>query len=717
MKNITKGLVLLALVPISQLYAEVTVDGSLGGGSQSLSGPKYDINESLGERQGANLFHSFSAFNINTGEEAQFSTDSATNNIFARVTGGESSLINGKISVENSPANLWLMNPAGWIVGKGASINVQGAFHLTTANAIGFGDGGVFFADPVSQSVLSADAPIDYQFDQGEQATITLDQADLIMPEGQDITLMGGDIDMQNSRISAPGGRVVLASNAGEGTWQIDDTGVTQLSGGGGVINIEHDTPAGISSPSISSSDADTETSSGGIQLTAAQISLKNATLLGQAWEDTNAGDTELQAEQTQLTNSFIRTEVLGSKDGGQLKITGQDLTLSENSIISSDTNEGSTGLGGDMIIDLQGNLSLSEESSIAGVVSGNDGGDIRLNANKVALNDNSSLSVATLSDGSAGNISVDAEQLQMKNGGTIDSSTLFEMGQGGDISISVDNISLSQKALISSESVGAGKAGIININADNLSLDNQSNIRAKSKASGATGEIDLTVASFLELHSDSKVTTEANETNGGPITVNSGTLVLDRSAIITSVFGSQGDGGNISVNAGSLVMNTGFIQANTDAVGGSGGTVEVNAGVTLASQGLLLKGTEERFDFDPDSRLNVIQAVAPEGFSGEVTVDTVELNLAEQLAKVDSSFVVREKIADDPCSVARGEQRNSLVQTGLGGVPVKASDGINLPLQRYLPKDNVKPQSKITPEMEKLAVLSASSLCQQEQY
>ena len=56
-------------VPVS---ADIATDGSMGSPAQVLSGPNYAIGEALGKRAGNNLFHSFSEFNINTGETATF---------------------------------------------------------------------------------------------------------------------------------------------------------------------------------------------------------------------------------------------------------------------------------------------------------------------------------------------------------------------------------------------------------------------------------------------------------------------------------------------------------------------------------------------------------------------------------------------------------------------------------------------------------------------
>src|SRR5262249_7304501 len=71
-----------------------------------------------GDRRGQNLFHSFGRFDIGAGNTATFFNDSglATSNIIGRVTDGQTSNIFGTIRTTNfGTANLFLMNPAGWI--------------------------------------------------------------------------------------------------------------------------------------------------------------------------------------------------------------------------------------------------------------------------------------------------------------------------------------------------------------------------------------------------------------------------------------------------------------------------------------------------------------------------------------------------------------------------------------------------------------------------
>src|SRR2546421_12959605 len=72
----------------------------------------FDFSISGGTQRGANLFHSFSQFNLVKDESATFTGPSSVQNILARVTGGPSS-IDGTIRSDIQGANLFFLNPAG----------------------------------------------------------------------------------------------------------------------------------------------------------------------------------------------------------------------------------------------------------------------------------------------------------------------------------------------------------------------------------------------------------------------------------------------------------------------------------------------------------------------------------------------------------------------------------------------------------------------------
>jgi len=722
MQSTLSATMFLFLFITQQGFAEVIVDGTLKGNSQVIPGPFYIIRDEIGMQKGKNIFHSFSKFNIDTGEKARFFSSAQIKNILVRVTDTEASFIDGEVG---SPANLWLMNPAGWVIGQNAKFDINGSFHLSTANAIGFEGGEMFFADPIGNSVLSAAAPIDYQFNQGVQATITLDQADLVMQDNKDIVLMGGDIKMQNSTITAPGGRILLASNSGKGKWHLDESGLTQINGSGGIIDITHDTRATTRFPSLGSPSESSEKSSGRMQLIAEKINLNNAFLHTKTWDDQQGSDLTLQADQIVLNSSSIRNDVFGSKHAGNIQLNAKDLILKNESIISGNSTVSTTGNAGNIRADLSGKLLLSDKSNIISNTLGGDGGNIQLHSDSIILNNISTIRVTTQEQGGdAGNLVIATRQLSINDSSSLNTSTLGDgkvennsplgKGQGGNITVTADKISL-DNGLFSSESrLSEGNAGDIDIQTKNLSLENKAEIRAAStEGTGSAGSVRLNIKDIVTMD-ESTINTFANETDGGDIQIKSKALAINHSEIITSSLGGKGNGGNIDINTESLVMNGGFIQANATAINARGGDIQITADNTIASQGHILIGGDQRQQFDLDSKINVIQAAAPDGISGQVNLNSVELNIAGQLAKVDSKFANRKNIADDPCSIARDEQISSLVKLGKGGLPARNTDNVNLPLYRHLSSEKKQFKQQQNNSLKKISTSASNVLCKQ---
>jgi len=93
-RSVSGGLTALLLTMGDTGSAQVVLDGKFGS-KGALTGPNYDITAGLGLTRGNNLFHSFSQFDLSSGETANFSGPANIQNILARVTGGNASSIDG----------------------------------------------------------------------------------------------------------------------------------------------------------------------------------------------------------------------------------------------------------------------------------------------------------------------------------------------------------------------------------------------------------------------------------------------------------------------------------------------------------------------------------------------------------------------------------------------------------------------------------------------
>ena len=217
-------LFLFTLPTNNQARGEITADGSMG---TQVAGRSIPIIPSVGvPYRNSNQFHSFGQFNVFQGESATFTGPNTINNIIGRVTGGSQSFIDGMLSSEINGANLYLLNPSGVLFGPNASLDVSGSFHVSTADYLRLGDDGVFYASISENSTLTIDPPSAFGFLSDNPAGISIQQSSLEVPNGETISLVGGDIDIVGSGIAnnakkvivAPSGRINIASvdSAGE---------------------------------------------------------------------------------------------------------------------------------------------------------------------------------------------------------------------------------------------------------------------------------------------------------------------------------------------------------------------------------------------------------------------------------------------------------------------------------------------------------------------
>ncbi|MEG4230102.1 CHAT domain-containing protein [Microcoleus sp. N9_A2] len=192
------------------------------GTAVTRSGNRYDINGGSLSGDGANLFHSFGQFGLNEGQIANFLTNSAIQNILARIAGGDASLINGLITVTGGNSNLFLINPAGIVFGPNASLNVPGAFTATTATGVGFGSNWFNAAGTNNFSALVG-TPNAFYFGAAVPGSI-VNAGNLAVTPGQNLALLGGTV-VSTGQLSAPGGQITVAAVPGDNVLRISQPG------------------------------------------------------------------------------------------------------------------------------------------------------------------------------------------------------------------------------------------------------------------------------------------------------------------------------------------------------------------------------------------------------------------------------------------------------------------------------------------------------------
>jgi len=230
-----------------------------------------------------------------------------------------------------------------------------------------------------------------------------------------------------------------------------------------------------------------------------------------------------------------------GEGNSGTINITVEENTIlsGENSSISNAIEAGAIGQGGSIILNtetLTATGGASIDSSIAGT--GNKAGDITLNATGAITFSGTGTEISS----------------EVKQGGN---------GQGGDIFLSANSLTVDDNAKLLASSSGTGDGGNITVSANTLNLSGKnSGLFAETKGTGTAGNLTL------------------NPYNGNDLQV-----IFAQEAQISASTSGSGTGGNVTVSAPNSVTLTGdgsdqggLSASASDQATGDGGSININA-------------------------------------------------------------------------------------------------------------------------------------------
>jgi filamentous hemagglutinin family protein len=320
---LTKAIALIAVfqavAPVKAQSITPATDGT--GSAVTSKGNQIDISGGSLSRDGANLFHSFQKFGLDSNQIANFLSNPNIQNILGRVVGGDPSAINGLLQVTGGNSNLFLMNPAGIVFGRNASLNVPAAFTATTANGISFGTNS-FNAVGNNNYAALIGTPNAFTFTASQTGGI-VNFGSLAVGTGKDLNLLGGTV-VSTGDLSAPGGNITVAAVSGENLLRISQPGH--------LLSLEIQPPSATSATTsvaslpqlltgsgISANTGDVvakRVNSGTATLSAAN----NLTLVESQLRTT--GDLNLLAQNTVQVRDSVANPFL-AQAGGNLKIQG----------------------------------------------------------------------------------------------------------------------------------------------------------------------------------------------------------------------------------------------------------------------------------------------------------------------------------------------------------------------------------------------------------
>ncbi len=512
-----------------------------------------------GTTKGSNLFHSFQEFSLPTGSQAFFNNPLTIQNIFSRVTGSNSSNIDGLIRA-NGTANLFLINPNGIIFGQNAQLNIGGSFIGSTANSIRFSDGIEFSAtNPSQPSLLTINVPIGLQFNakNGSIVNQSKTKAQLNLPPlpiplpfdnkvglavapSRTLALVGGDIQLNGGNLTASTGQIILGSVASPGLVSFAST------------------PLGLAL------NYDNITNFGNIQIL--NGSIINTTGLG-------GGKVDIRGGNVSLNGGRIYALTLGNIDGRGININAQTFRAESGAQIFTQTL--GTGSGGAV------NINAADSVELSGI--GFDSFEKFVRQFVVTGSGNPFdpqilLSSSAAGRGAAGGITIDTGRLLIEDGSVIISGTSGS-GKGGDMTIRAKVFDLVGSAINSGTIKGStGTGGKITFAGESLIVSDGAALLSQTRSDTASGNINIQASESVEI-------------------LNSPTGSIQPTFIGTTTIGQNGKAGDINIDTKRLIISDGAgISAGTGAIvanslfgtnGGQGGDITIRATESIEIAGI----------------------------------------------------------------------------------------------------------------------------------
>lgn len=606
------------------------------------TGDTYNITGGQLSADRANLFHSFTQFNLSEGQIANFLSNPEIQNILGRINGGDPSVINGLIRVTGGNSNLFLLNPAGIIFGPNASLDVPAAFNASTATGIGFDDTRWFYAFGENDWASLVGTPNAFRFDPLAPGSI-LNEGNLTVPTEESITLLGGTA-INTGTIKAPSGNITVQAVPGQSIVRIskpghllalDITSVSEvpitplslpelLTG----TDIEHassvsvneqghvlltgsgitvETPEGVAIASgtlDASSGSDTELAPGGtVRVMGDRVGVVDANINVSGNDGGNVLIGDDGTRRTYISNdSAIAADGMRSGEGGSVKVVAEEMTgfygrISARGSSSEPTN------GGRVEVIGRGGLDVTNGSVDASAPRGNQGTWLLESGNIIIDNNPLEGEIADIFARTEAVVNADDISSALDNGTNVTIASR-QIGsteqQTGQITVweaikktdGVQNtlaLNAASEILVNAEiSSDAGKLNVF-VSAGGDLVFNSESLSASIFSNG--GNIRLT-SKFSNIWSEDIISMSSEGGNGGDITLQAAGAIatgnIDASAFI------QSTGGKVELRASDKITT-----GNINAAGHISGDIKLTGPVMLERDILIESGNSGSITFE----------------------------------------------------------------------------------------------------------------------
>ncbi len=508
----------------------------------------------------------------------------------------------------------------------------------------------------------------------GDAGNLTVNTPQMLMQDSAQVSVasqgsgMGGQLTINANQLSVQTDAEISASTAGTGAGgqlsinsnqlQVQTNGKisasTTGSGDGGQLSINANQVKVQTNGEISAST--TGSGKGGVLMVNASDSInldQGGSLAARSEGEGEAGSLAINTPNFTVQNGAQATvSSTGTGNAGNLDVNARFVTLNNGGKLAAETVSGG---GGNIQLRNLETLQIDNGGQISASTESGQGGTLSISASRsISLNNRSGLSARATGtgDGTAGNLLLSTRQLTVQNESEISTSTAGS-GNAGQIIAQANSLSLRNGGRITSRSDGAGNAGSITIQLSDLLRTNRGEISAASEQGG-----------------------------GGNITVTARDIELKNSSLIsTRVSSGSGGGGNISITARDIFIALEDSDILANAEDGNGGRITIRSPVFIADL-FANVGPNPGRDFSRfrgNGQVD-ISASSRFGVSGVVSIPDFSF-LEDSLDSLSETFVSTEQIVAGSCLARRNVEQGSFVVSGTGGLP---NDPYNLLRGQY---------------------------------
>ncbi|NMG07457.1 S-layer family protein [Brasilonema sp. UFV-L1] len=628
------------------------------------------------------------------------------------ITGRSLFLSNGAVLSTNSYAQ---GNAGNIIINADNAVSLDDAGSTRgsaiSANLVGTGNGGKIAINAPKLSLSNGATVVAHTEGQGNAGSIQMTATEDISINGVGTGVgsqvfpgavgNGGAITMNAPKISLSNGATIVAHTTGQGNaGNIEMTAVDRIS------------ISGINSGVGSQTFAGGVGNGGKIAINAPNVSvLDGAAIIAHTHTRGNAGSITINANKVILdgvaSNNGDASGVgsatfeFARGNGGEIIINTGSLAVTNGaSILVSSVGEGNAGsvtinATGAVSFDSSANERYSNAFSSIEQGSTGNGGEIKITANSLNVNNGAIIGANTSGQGNGGNIKINVSTLEVRDGGQI-VTTSSDRGNAGEISVNAtDSITISgsdptfpeRLALIGRRFVrgqgavsgifantnvnSTGSGGNINVTTQRLSINEGALINATSQGTGVAGNINAKARS-IRLDNNATISADTRSINTDPnkpqatINIRSRDLILLHSSnITTDAKGENVIGGDININTNILA---GFEDSNITAnsTNSRGGNVEINA------KGIF--GIQFR-DVPSPNTSDITATGVNRQLRGNVEITTPDIDPTNGLIELPTNLVDVSQQISTACTPGSRQFQSTFVSTGRGGLPMSPTE------------------------------------------